>query len=192
MAASSGRGSSWWDRDVDCGGRIIRLDVRHAAHQIWERACWRVRWACGDEADAGWLMESAVERISRYLDKKDLPLFSNDINRLLLRAFSRILGRYTKKLQRLKLMGGISDLPEPESEDDWGERANNYADLTNIFSQLNPRSSTMFSLRLAGFTWREIAQVLKMNEVAVKRSFWREIRRIQNVHPLKPRERDPR
>jgi DNA-directed RNA polymerase specialized sigma24 family protein len=181
MAASSGRDSSWWDRDLDCTGRVIRADVRQAGHKIWDTACYRVRSTCGDDADAGWLMESAVERISRYLDRKAAPLFSNDVRGLLLTAFCRLLCRYAKKVGRIKLVGDSSDLPEPEIDGDWAERANGHADLVKILRRLGPRSCIIFSLRLAGFTWREIAELLKVKEQDIKREFWREIRRIQNL-----------
>jgi DNA-directed RNA polymerase specialized sigma24 family protein len=192
MVASSGGCSSWWDREVDCAGRAIRADVRQAGHQIWSKARYQVRLAFGDDGDAAWLIESAVERISRYLDRKTVPLFSADVRWLLLTAFCRLLRRYAKKVERLKLVGDITALPEPALDDRWAERANSHADLTKILRQLGPRSCTIFSLRLAGFTWREIADALKLNEVAVKRTFWREIRRVQDNLPRKPEPEKPR
>jgi DNA-directed RNA polymerase specialized sigma24 family protein len=191
MVASSGSCSSWWDRDVDGAGRAIRADVRQAGHQIWSKARYQVRSTFGDDGDAAWLMESAVERISRYLDRKAAPLFSNDVRWLLLTAFCRLLRRYAKKIERLKLVGDISGLPEPAVDDTWAERANSHADLTKILRRLGPRSCTIFSLRLAGFTWREIADALKLHELGVKRSFWREIRRVQNKLPHKPDPEKP-
>jgi DNA-directed RNA polymerase specialized sigma24 family protein len=192
MVASSGSCSSWWDRDVDCAGRTIRADVRQAGHQIWSKARYKVRLACGDDADAAWLIESAVERISRYLDRKAVPPFSNDFRWLLLTAFCRLLRRYARKVGRLQLVADISALPKPAIDDGWAERANSHADLTKIVRRLGPRSCTILSLRLAGFTWREIADCLKLNELAVKRSFWREIRRVQNKLPRKPEPEKPR
>jgi hypothetical protein len=137
-------------------------------------------------------MESAVERISRYLDRRTVPLFSTDVRWLLLSALCRLLRRYAKKVERLELVGDISALPGSALDDGWAERANSHADLTKIFRRLGPRSCTIFSLRLAGFTWREIADALKLNELAVRRSFWREIRRVQNNLPHKPDTEKPR
>jgi DNA-directed RNA polymerase specialized sigma24 family protein len=192
MVACSGSCWSWWDRDVDCTGRTIRADVRQAGHQIWSKARYKVRSTCGDDGDAAWLMESAVERISRYLDRRTVPLFSTDVRWLLLSALCRLLRRYAKKVERLELVGDISALPGSALDDGWAERANSHADLTKIFRRLGPRSCTIFSLRLAGFTWREIADALKLNELAVRRSFWREIRRVQNNLPHKPDTEKPR
>jgi hypothetical protein len=171
---------------------VIRADVRQAGHQIWSKARYQVRSTFGDDGDAAWLMESAVERISRYLDRKAVPLFSSDVRWLLLTAFCRLLRRYAKKIERLKLVGDISGLPEPAVDDTWAERANSHADLTKILRRLGPRSCTIFSLRLAGFTWREIADALKLHELGVKRSFWREIRRVQDNLPHKPDPETPR
>jgi hypothetical protein len=192
MVAFSGSCSFWWDRDVDCAGRAIRADVRQAGHEIWSKARYQVRSICGDDGDAAWLMESAVERISRYLDRKAVALFSTDVRWLLLTAFCRLLRRYVKKVERLTLVGDMSALPKAALDESWAERANRHADLTKILRRLGRRSGTIFSLRLAGFTWREIADALKLNELAVKRSFWCEIRRVQNNLPHKREPEKPR
>ncbi|HET9184485.1 MAG TPA: hypothetical protein VFP59_20375 [Candidatus Angelobacter sp.] len=181
MAALFGGGSCWWDRDVDGTGRVIRADVRRAGHDIWQQVRWMVRRKCGDEADAGWLLEASVERISRYLDRKAQPVFARDVRWLLLTAFCRLFRRYTNKLDRLRLVGDNSNLPELKPQDDWGTRIERRADLTRILRQLSRKGCTLFVLRLAGFDWCEIARVLHLTEVAARRSFWREIRRVQNV-----------
>jgi DNA-directed RNA polymerase specialized sigma24 family protein len=181
MAAPSGRGSCWWDRDVDATGRIIRADVREAGHQLWQQALRRVRLICGDEADAGWLMESAVEGISRYLDRKGSPVFSKDIRWLLLSAFCRLLGRQKRKLERLELVGNLCNVAERKAESDWVSRANGRADLTRILRGLSPESCTILALRVAGLGWREIAGILHTTEAAARRRFWREIGRVRRT-----------
>jgi len=58
-------------------GQSARMCARQG-HKIWKEARRTVWLSCGDEADAGWLMESAVEQVSRYLDRKGHAVFSKD------------------------------------------------------------------------------------------------------------------
>jgi DNA-directed RNA polymerase specialized sigma24 family protein len=132
-------------------------------------------------------MECAVEQISRYLDRKGQPLFSKEIRWLLLTAFRRVFRRYAKKQERLKPVADISLLRDVNAQDDWEIRANGHLDLTKILERLSPRGCTVLALRLAGFRWREIADSLGMSEAAARRSFWREIRRVQSSVPGKPK-----
>ena len=72
--ACAGRILAWWDRDVDHAGRPIRPDVRLAAHEIWEQACQRTQAVLSDHAPAAELMETAVVQVSRYLDRRGVPV----------------------------------------------------------------------------------------------------------------------
>ena len=179
MCASSGSGSCWWDRDVDGRGRLIRADVREAGHKIWKEARHRVWLKCGDEADAGWLMESAVEQISRYLDRKSQPVFSKDLRWLLLTAVCRLLHRYKTKLERLELVGNLSDFSERKTESDFVRHADSRVELARIQKGLSAEGCIILALRVAGFGWREIAGTMHMTETTVRQKFWREIRRVR-------------
>ena len=83
----------WWDRDVDRLGRPIRLDVRAAAHGIWDCACRRAQFLTSDSSEAADLMENTVAQVSRYLDRGGIVEFSREINGLLMVAFQRALHR---------------------------------------------------------------------------------------------------
>src|SRR5581483_7544373 len=126
------------DRDVDGRGRAIRADVREAGHKIWKEARRRVWLSCGDEADAGWLMEASVEQISRYLERKNQPIFSRHLRWLLMTAVCRRLRRYRQKLERLELVGSLSDLPQRKTESDWVRRADERVELGRIRRGLSP------------------------------------------------------
>ena len=66
----------WWDKEVDAAGRPIRLDVRGAAHQIWDAARRQAQHLLGDASEAPELMENAVAQVSRYLDRSGAELKS--------------------------------------------------------------------------------------------------------------------
>src|SRR5437879_11027607 len=80
----SGKGPFWWDRDCDSSGKPIRLDVRVAAHEIWDDACQRTRIWLGEPCEAADLMESSVLQISRYLDGRGPAPSPQEIKALLI------------------------------------------------------------------------------------------------------------
>src|ERR1700737_1929601 len=107
--ACAGRILAWWDGDVVRAGRLIRPDVRLAAHEIWEQVCQRTQALLADQSPAAELMENTVAQVSRYLDRIGAPL-STRKHGLLLVAFSRALRRYAAKSSRLELVGGSCEL----------------------------------------------------------------------------------
>ena len=62
--------SAFWGREVDSTGKLLRQDVRDAAHEIWEWALSRAQAILSDSSDAASLMERSVAQVSRYLDRR--------------------------------------------------------------------------------------------------------------------------
>src|SRR5713226_9107727 len=88
----------WWDRDVDDeSGQILRADVRESAHRVWRSVCAQARRILGDAADAPELLESAIRKISVYLDKNNVPLHAADPGGLLVLATYRALKRLARR-----------------------------------------------------------------------------------------------
>jgi hypothetical protein len=100
----------WWDTETDSAGRIIRADVRAAAHEIWDRARRRTSSVLGDSAEAAELMEYSVAQVSSYLDRAKAPLESQSTAGLLMVTFYRALLRYAAKAKRLEPVGGTNEL----------------------------------------------------------------------------------
>src|SRR6266851_735704 len=112
MAAPGSNNPVWWDKEVDAAGRPIRLDVRTAAHQIWDSARRQAQHLLGDVSEAPELMENAVAQVSRYLDRTGADLFTQNTAGILMCAICRSLRRYAMKLNRLELVGGSAELSE--------------------------------------------------------------------------------
>jgi hypothetical protein len=113
--ARPGNHLSWWDSDADRTGRPIRLDVRAAAHLIWDSALRRVQAVLGDTSEAPELTERSVEQVSRYLERTGAGLFTQNMTGILMCAFCRALRRYATKLNRLQFVGGTAELSERRS-----------------------------------------------------------------------------
>src|SRR6266545_1080172 len=110
---------TWWDREIDDAGRLIRPDVRLAAQEIWQEACRRTQVVLADNAAAAELMECSVAQVSRYLDRHSAPLRACKMNGLLLLAFSRALKRRAGKINRIQSIGGTSDFANRMADDTW-------------------------------------------------------------------------
>ena len=170
----------WWDKEVDAAGRPIRLDVRAAAHQIWDAARRQAQHLLGDASEAPELMENAVAQVSRYLDRSGTDLFTQNTAGILMCAICRSLRRYARKLNRLELVGGSTELSERRIAPDWTALVELRLDLERLTRSLNDKSRTMLDLRRSGFDWKEIADVLQMTDIAARAAFWREVKRAKS------------
>ena len=173
--SESKRTLSWWDREVDPGGRPIRADVRLAAHEIWSEACRRTQAVLADHAHASDLMECCVAQVSRYLDLRGVPLLSRKMNALLMLAFSRALRRRASKLNRIQSVGGSDELSSRAVDRTWLRQIDAHLQLEEVVRLLGERSRTILALRYAGHTWKESAQLLGTSVPTLRSAFWREV-----------------
>jgi hypothetical protein len=169
---------SWWDREADYTGRAIRPDVRLAAHEVWREACRRTEAILADNGHASELMESCVTQVSRYLDRQGSPLYSQQMNGLVMLAFTRSLRRRAARFKRLRTVGGTEELSTYQADARWSLQVEARIDLENIVRRLSETSRTMLALRYAGYDWQEIAHLLDMSVTRARNNFWREIRRV--------------
>jgi len=178
VMAISDRLPPWWDRDIDEEtGRALRADVRNAAHRVWRWVCRKAQEVLGDSSDAAEVLESSVRTISRYLDKSNVPLHSTDPGGLLVLACYRSLRRLARRRRRYELVGGTSELAEILEVPDWRDEIDRRLFLDELARELDTRSSGILRLRLAGYDWNEIGRMMHMSTSAVRRSFWRGVRK---------------
>ena len=111
----------WWDRVDDESGRPLRGDVRESARRVWPSVCAQARRILGDVADAAELLESAIRKISVYLDKNNVPLHAADPGGLLLLATSRAFKRLARHRGQVKSTDQDSALAEVLRAPDWRE-----------------------------------------------------------------------
>jgi hypothetical protein len=121
---------------------------------------------------------------------------SSTKNGLLLLAFSRALRRLAAKSRRFEPVGGAIELSSRAVDYDWSRQIDARLDLENILRKLSERNSTILALRVAGYNWEEVAQLLGTSVARVRNSFWREMRNIKrklrvdgserhrNAHPI--------
>lgn len=171
----------WWDNNQDRAGRVIRPDVRAAAHAIWGRAYRRAESRICDSSQAADLMESTVAQVSRYLDRGSVPLYSRKIDGLLMLAFRRAVDRHAARLRRLETVGASVDLSIWAADRTWSRQLEARVELAQIVRLLSDRSRTVLSLRYAGYTWKESAHLLGTSVAALRSAFWRDVTRVKDI-----------
>jgi hypothetical protein len=168
----------WWDREIDEDtGETIRADVRAAAHGVWKWVCIEARKTLGDYGDAAEVLESSVKCISRYLNKKNVAPHSADPRGLLALACYRALHRSARRQWRIELVGGTSELAELLRSPDWRDGMDRHLFLERLASKLDIKSRGILRLRMAGYDWQEIAQMTHSAPTALRKSFWRDLRK---------------
>jgi DNA-directed RNA polymerase specialized sigma24 family protein len=172
-------GSSWWDRSVDESGRVLRTDVREAAHNIWRVVCVQAKRQLGDASDAAELLETVVEAVSRYLDKRNVPVYSADCSGLLVLAFYRSLRRLAKRRARIDSVGSTSEIADLLYAPDWSDQVDRHLFLEQLTCELSRKARGMLRLRLDGYGWAEIGRMLGMKASAARAVFWRAVRKAQ-------------
>jgi AraC-like DNA-binding protein len=176
--ASSERFLPWWDREIDeDSGRPFRADVREAAHRVWKLVSSKTQEILGDPGDAAEVLESSVKSISRYLDKKHVPLNSADPDGLLIVASYRTLRRLARRRWRIELVGTSSELAEVLRVPDWRDEIDRHLFLEELARELDTKSRGILRLRIAGYDWNEIGRMLGMSASALRQGFWRDVQK---------------
>ena len=169
----------WWDRGVDRTGRTIRPDVRKAAMSVWRSTCRRTQAVLSDPSQAAELMEGTVAQLSRYLDRKDIAVFSREIEGLVAHSFRRAVQREVVKRNRLVPLDGSGGLSNHVADETWRRQVQAGLELQELVGLLADRSRTVLALRYAGYTWKETAQVMGESVAALRSAFWRDVDRVK-------------
>jgi len=167
----------WWDRDIDeRTGRELRSDVRQAGHKVWQWVCAKAQELLGDPNDAAELLETSIKTVSRYLDTKKVALHSADPAGLVAMVSYRSVLRLAKK-RRIKLVVPASSLTEVLRAPDWRDAADRRLLIEELARKLDPETRGLLRLRINGFDWREIGRMVGLSPEAVRRKFWRDVRK---------------
>lgn len=179
----SGTSPLWWDRDTDDEtGRPIRPDVREAGHRVWNSVCLKAQQILGDANDAPELLEKSVRAISRYLDKQNILPYSNDPSGLLILACHRSLCRIASRRNRIAPVGDGNMMAEMLRAPDWLKEIDRHLFLEELARQLNNESRLILRLRIIGYDWKEIGQMLGLKPPAARQRLWRDVRRAHLTH----------
>lgn len=174
---SRGRIPLWWDRELDeRTGRELRPDVRQAGHKVWHWVCAKAQELLGDPNDAAEVLETSVKTVSRYLDARGVAHNSaNHAGLVAVVSYRSLLRLATKR--RLKLIAPVSDLAKVLRGPDWRDEVERRLLIEELARELDPATRGLLRLRINGFDWKEIGRMVGLTPGAIRRKFWRDVRR---------------
>src|SRR5207244_724035 len=133
----------------DESGRTLRVDVRESAHKVWPWVCAQTKRILGDVGDAPELLESAIRKISAYLDKNNVPLHGADPSGLLHLAIYRALKRVARRRRLFNSTTPDSALAEILRAPDWREGVDRRLFLERLGRELDEKTRAVLRLRLS-------------------------------------------
>jgi DNA-directed RNA polymerase specialized sigma24 family protein len=109
---------------------------------------------------------------------------------LLIVAVHRLTHRRARQLRRLQTVGGMSELATILKAPEWSEATDRQLLLEQLVRGLKDRNRGILRLRIAGYEWKEIAEILKEAPLALRQNFWSDVRRV-HLQLLGPIEGNP-
>src|ERR1019366_3704405 len=151
--------------------------------QLFRRACalaWPYALYCAtrflhDPQIAYELMDEAVENAERYYERFNRQRSSVQLFYRISSVIRR-LSKHRANSKREIAKGSISDLEELAQRHSDGSDAEQAAFVRQILEKMSERSRQIAYWRLAGHSWRQIAEELSSNHITVRRVFHTEIR----------------
>lgn len=120
---------------------------------MWRRALAHIERHCHDTSQATAIMEATVFTISRLMERKMIHH---------LRSFTYLVFRrkVLKHLQKESRFVPLDSLPEDQFMVDCVSAYENELEVELFMRRLDRRIQTMFSMRSAGYSWKEIGEAL--------------------------------
>lgn len=151
--------------------------------QLFRRACalaWPYALYCAirfqhDPQIAYDLMDEAVENAERYFERFNRQRNSVQVFYRILSVIKRI-SKHRANGRREIAKGSLYDLEEWVQRHSDGSEAEQTAFVRQILEKMSARSRQIAYWRLAGHSWRQIAEELGSNHITVRRNFHIEIR----------------
>ena len=179
-----------WPRDK--AGKAIEQDLVDAAERNWARIQAYAHRLQQDSARTANILEATLLTLSRARKSNGrLMRPIRNLDNYLYRAFVRQLNRLLAREPRVETVGSLQDLDAQP-----GTRARAVPPSTEeellikeLMTFLDERPREMFSLRKTGYSWRDVAGILKMTPNSVQVRFNEGLKRAQNriMTPKDPR-----
>ncbi len=148
---------------------------RRACALAWPYALYCATYFLHDPQIAYELMDEAVANAERYYERFNRQRSSAQLFYRILSVIKR-LSKHRANSKREISKGSLSDLEELARRHSGGSEAEQTAFVRQILEKMSERSQQIAYWRLAGHSWRQIAEELGSNHITVRRVFHTEIR----------------
>ena len=151
----------FWISDKDERGQPLHAEVLAAAGRIWRRVLALTRFSLNDVSRAAEILEAIAAAVSRALRRRRAEPAVRDVDSYLLYAFARRLHKIAVKERRFQ-SGHSSDMLAHLAAATGRTLQDLEAEIQvqELMSFMDDNTRRMFSLRLQGYSWKEIAQRL--------------------------------
>src|SRR5215831_2569154 len=142
-----------WIPDRDSYGRLVNKEVEAELQNIWQRALAHIERHSHDTSLAAEMMEKTAFTVSRLMKRK---VIRN------LRSFGFLVfkRKYLKQLRKESRFVSLDSVGEGELVVDCIAAYENDLEVKLFLRRLDQRIQTMFSMRSAGYSWKEIGKAL--------------------------------
>lgn len=123
------------------------------------------------------LMDAAVSNTERYFDRFHGERTANQLFNRMVSVLKRLSKQRLQKNREIP-SGSLSDLEIYSRELSARPDEEQAAYVGELFSQMTQRSQQITHWRLAGHSWRQIAEHLEVNHTTIRRAYHKELRRL--------------
>src|SRR5262245_57731591 len=152
---------------------VICPEVYRAAGELWPQAEGFVHTRLRDRPAGIQLMLKATAAVSRK--RREQPDQIRDLNAYLWTTFKRLVSEELATASRYKTLE-----PEQQPANNASEALNDQILIEEVMAQMDSWTRTVFELRVLGYQFEDIAQMLKMRPHLLRSKFHKEIKKLSH------------
>lgn len=153
-----------WIWQSDASGTAVETDLLDAARRNWARMLSYAQRFQQDPSTSADILEEILLALSRARRaRRGLVNPIRNLNSYLYVAFVRRLNRRVSRQPKIQYVGSLQDLDSLSAIQSRGTPPAVEEDLlvTELLQYTNQRTRQMFFLRMSGYSWKEVARILR-------------------------------
>ena len=153
-----------WIWQSDASGTAVETDLLDAARRNWARMLSYAQRFQQDTSTSADILEEILLALSRARRaRRGLVNPIRNLNSYLYVAFVRRLNRRVSRQPKIQYVGSLQDLDSLSAIQSRGTPPAVEEDLlvTELLQYTNQRTRQMFFLRMSGYSWKEVARILR-------------------------------
>lgn len=153
-----------WFWQSDASGKAVETDLLDAARRTWTRMLSYAQRFQQDPSTSADILEDVILALSRARrTRRGLCNPIRNLDSYLYVAFVRRLNRLASREPKIQYVGSLQDLDSFSGIQTRGTPPTVEDELlvTELLQYTNHRTRQMFFLRMSGYSWKEVARILR-------------------------------
>src|SRR5579859_211836 len=153
-----------WIWQSDASGTAVETDLLDAARRNWARMLSYAQRFQQDPSTSADILEEILLALSRARRAhRGMANPIRNLNSYLYVAFVRRLNRRVSREPKIQYVGSVQDLDSLRSTQNRGTppAVEDELLIRELLQYTNQRTRQMFFLRMSGYSWKEVARILK-------------------------------